>query len=57
MKKNYVTPNVERIAFDYTIQTAASSCFGSVMNVKTSEKECGEGTPTYIGWNDPQTGV
>ena len=51
MKKNYVTPVIEKITFDYAVQTSQSSCFGSVINVKTDVSTCGEGTPIYPGWN------
>ncbi len=52
MKKEYKTPVVEKITFDYRIQTGTnSSCFGSIINKATSLSECGEGTPNYFGWN------
>ena len=54
MKRNYSKPVVEKIDFDYRIQTGTPSkpqeCFGSVINVATSLSECGEGTPNYFGW-------
>lgn len=56
MKKEYVTPVIEKIIFDYKVQTNGSNCFGSVMNVATSESECGEGSPVYVGWNSPNPG-
>ena len=56
MEKVYSKPLVEKITFDYKIQTANSECFGSIINVKTSDKECGEGTPSYVGWNKPNPG-
>ena len=53
MKKEYAAPVVEKITFDYRVQTESGSgdCFGSIINVATSESECGEGTPYYVGWN------
>ena len=56
MKKKYQTPVIEKITFDYHVQTASSQCFGSIMNVKTTISECGDGTPSYIGWNDKHPG-
>ena len=61
MKRNYVTPTVEKIAFDYKAQIvtgSTTSCFESVMNERPangSTTECVGGTPIGLGWNEPQT--
>lgn len=60
MKKAYVAPVVEKVTFDYKTQIVTASsddCFESVMNVKTAESICGEGTSVYIGWTLEETGV
>jgi len=54
MKRTYVSPVVEKVTFDYKTQIvtgSSSDCFGSIINVKTADRECGEGTPNYFGWN------
>ena len=51
MRKQYSEPIVEKVTFDYTVQISTASCFGSIINVATSDSECGEGTPIYSGWN------
>ena len=54
MKKKYVAPIVEKVTFDYKVQTSgagSTSCFGSVMNVSEGPVECASGTPVYWGWN------
>lgn len=57
MKKNYSAPVVEKVTFDYTVQTSQStSCTGSVMNIATTLDQCGEGTPTYWGWTSEHPG-
>jgi hypothetical protein len=58
MKKRYVTPVVEKVTFDYKVQTSSGSsgCFGSVINVSHGITLCDEGTPTYIGWNNKNPG-
>lgn len=61
MKKNYKTPVVEKIAFDYKAQIVTDSntnCFESVINERPangSTTSCVGGTPVSFGWNDPQT--
>lgn len=60
MKRMYVAPMVEKIAFDYKVQTSGSTttCFESVMNERPTDgnsTQCVGGTPTSFGWNDPQT--
>ena len=63
MKRNYMTPTVERIAFDYKAQivtgSPVSNCFESVMNERPANDpnntSCVGGTPVSFGWNDPQT--
>ena len=59
MKKSYVTPAVEKIAFDYKSQivTGSSDCYESIMNVRVGDNACGEGTIINIGWTVEQTGV
>ena len=58
MKKSYVKPAVEKIVFDYKSQiVTGSGCIESVINIRVGENACGEGTPTIIGWTEPQTGV
>lgn len=59
MKRNYVTPAVEKIAFDYKAQivTGSGDCFESVMNVMGAGNTCVDGTPVVIGWTEPQTAV
>ena len=47
MKKDYKAPVVEKVTFDYKVQTA-SSCTVMVMNLKTADSVCGEGTPGEI---------
>ena len=56
MEKEYKKPLIEKVTYDYKIQTTASTCFGSIINVATSVSECGEGTPSYIGWNKEHPG-
>lgn len=59
MEKQYEKPIIEKVSFDYKIQTSSNSdqkCFGSIINVKTDERECGEGTPSYVGWNKKNPG-
>lgn len=58
MKKEYVSPIIEKITFDYKLETAIgpSGCFGSIINVATSDSECGEGTPGYFGWDKKNPG-
>ena len=53
MRKQYSAPIIEKVVFDYRVQisTASKECFGSIMNVATSESECGEGGIVYIGWD------
>ncbi len=53
MKRNYSTPLIEKITFDYKdqITCTSASCFGSVINVSVGTEVCGLGTPFYIGWN------
>ena len=54
MKRKYVSPVIQKITFDYKLQTAPtipSSCFGSVINVSHGITTCDDGTPSYIGWN------
>lgn len=61
MKRNYMTPAVEKIAFDYKAQIVANSspaCFESVMNERPAggpATACVGGTPISFGWNDEQT--
>jgi len=59
VRKQYSAPIVEKIVFDYSVQTsAASACFESVMNDRPaggSSTQCVGGTPISMGWNDPQT--
>lgn len=59
MKRNYVTPTVEKIAFDYKAQivTGSGDCFESVINVLGANDTCVDGTPIYVGWTSAQTGV
>jgi len=60
MKRNYMTPTVEKIAFDYKAQivtTSPTECYESIMNIRVGSNQCGEGTSVYIGWTLEQTGV
>lgn len=59
MKRNYATPVVEKIAFDYKAQivTGSPECFQSVINVMGAGNTCVEGTPIVVGWTEPQTAV
>ena len=67
MKKKYVTPFIEKITYDYKIQTSSTAeCFESVINVRVGgtydgspvpKGVCVEGIIVYIGWTKPQTGV
>lgn len=59
MKRKYVSPVIQKITFDYKLQTAPtipSSCFGSVINVSHGITTCDDGTPSYIGWNSEHPG-
>lgn len=57
MKKEYESPVIEKITFDYKIQTVTSGpCTGSIMNIATATDTCGEGTRNYIGWNSAHPG-
>jgi len=58
MKRTYVAPMVEKIAFDYKVQIATSTpCVESIMNIRVGDNACGEGTPIGVGWTEPQTSV
>ena len=66
MNKNYTSPIVEKITFDYKVQTSESQteCFESVMNQRPSGEstvgpgtQCVAGTPVVVGWTKPQSGV
>ena len=62
MKKQYKAPIFEKITFNYKAQMQVGSptpppvCIGSVINIATSESECGEGTPSYFGWTKEHPG-
>ena len=53
VKEEYVD---NQIVFDYKMQISTSSCFGSVINVSHGISVCDDGTPVYIGWNNPNPG-
>lgn len=59
MRKQYSTPIVEKITFDYKVQTSsASQCYESVMNERPAggdSRTCESGTPISMGWTTPQT--
>ena len=58
MKKEYSVPVVEKVDFDYKIQTTESTCIESVMNQNpTATNACTEGTRVSLGWNNDQTVV
>ena len=57
MRKRYSAPIVEKVVFDYRVQlSTASTCTASIINIKTSESECGEGTPSTIYWTPSDPG-
>ena len=54
MRKQYSTPVVEKITFDYkVIHTSSVECFGSIINVvPDGDTVCRSGEPFYVGWNN-----
>lgn len=59
MKKEYISPVVEKVTFDYKTQIVTASpstdCFGSIVNVYV-DGVCTSGTPVYVGWNSKNPG-
>ena len=61
MKRQYTTPVVEKVVFDYKVQTISTTpCFELISNEHAPgdpSTTCTGGTPVSLGWNDPQTVV
>jgi len=58
VRKQYSAPIVEKIVFDYSVQTSATSaCYESVLNERPagSTTQCVGGTPIGMGWTLEQT--